>query len=226
MTDNPPAEGTITALLAVPGQADRLQLYLDGRLACEISAFTAAARQLRPGRYLSPDALATLAGAEEREAAMAAALRLLGQRARSVAELRTRLRRQDYTPAVVERVITRLNELGYLDDAAFAQRWIETRQRTSPRGAALLQRELRQHGIAEHVAEQAVKSAAGDAYAQARRAAAPRLARLARADFETFARRLGGFLTRRGFPASVVYAVVRALWQERGESVPDGYDEP
>ena len=226
MTDNPPAEGTITALLAVPGQADRLQLYLDGRLAREISAFTAAARQLRPGQYLSPDALATLAGAEEREAAMAVALRLLGQRARSVAELRTRLRRQDYTPAVVERVITRLNELGYLDDAAFAQRWIETRQRTSPRGAALLQRELRQHGIAGHVAEQAVASAAGDAYAQARRAAAPRLARLAHAEFETFARRLGGFLTRRGFPASVVYAVVRDLWQERGESVPDGYDEP
>ena len=157
---------------------------------------------------------------------MAAALRLLGQRARSVAELRTRLLRQDYSPAIVERVITRLKELGYLDDAAFAQRWVETRQRTSPRGAALLQRELLQHGIAGHVADQAVASAAGDAYAQARRAAAPRRARLARTDFETFARRLGGFLTRRGFPAGVVYAVVRDLWQERGEAFPDGYDEP
>lgn len=226
MTDNPPAEGTITALIAVPGQAGRLQLYLDGRLAREISAFTAAAQQLNPGQYLSADALATLAGAEEREAAMAAALRLLGQRTRSVAELRTRLLRRDYPPAIVERVIARLKELCYLDDVAFAQRWVETRQRTSPRGAALLQRELRQHGIAGHVAEQAVASAAGDAYSQARRAAAPRLARLAHADFETFARRLGGFLTRRGFPASVVYTVVRDLWQERGASIPDAYDEP
>ena len=226
MTNNPPADGTITALQAVPGKAGRLQLYLDGRLAREIGAFTAAAQQLRPGQYLSADALATLVGTEEREAAMAAALRLLGQRARSVAELRTRLLRRDYSPAVVERVVARLKELRYLDDAAFAQRWVETRQRTSPRGAALLQRELRQHGIADHVAEQAVASAAGDSYAQASRAAAPRLARLARADFETFARRLGGFLTRRGFPASVVYAVVRDLWQERGDSVPDGYDEP
>ena len=226
MTDNTPAEGTITALMAVPGQAGRLQLYLDGRLAREIGAFTAAAQRLRPGQYLSADALATLVGAEEREAAMAAALRLLGQRARSVAELRTRLLRQDYSPAVVERVIARLKELRYLNDAAFAQRWVETRQRTSPRGAALLQRELRQHGIAGHVAERSVASAAGDAYAQARRAAVPRLARLARADFETFARRLGGFFTRRGFPAGVVYTVVRDLWQERGESVPDGYDEP
>ena len=226
MTDNPPAEGTITALIAVPGKAGRLQLYLDGRLACEISAFTAAAQQLRPGQYLSADALATLVDTEEREAAMAAALRLLGQRSRSVAELRTRLLRQDYSPAVVERVIARLKDLGYLDDAAFAQRWVETRQRTSPRGAALLQRELRQHGIANHVAERAVVVAAGDAYAQARRAAAPRQARLARTDFETFARRLGGFLTRRGFPASVVYAVVRDLWRELGEAVPNGYDEP
>ncbi len=226
MTNNPPADGTITALQAVPGKAGRLQLYLDGRLAREIGAFTAAAQQLRPGQYLSADALATLVGTEEREAAMAAALRLLGQRARSVAELRTRLLRRDYSPAVVERVVARLKELRYLDDAAFAQRWVETRQRTSPRGAALLQRELLQHGIADHVAEQAVASAAGDSYAQASRAAAPRLARLARADFETFARRLGGFLTRRGFPASVVYAVVRDLWQERGDSVPDGYDEP
>ena len=226
MTNNPPADGTITALQAVPGKAGRLQLYLDGRLAREIGAFTAAAQQLRPGQYLSAAALATLVGTEEREAAMAAALRLLGQRARSVAGLRTRLLRRDYSPAVVERIVARLKELRYLDDAAFAQRWVETRQRTSPRGAALLQRELRQHGIADHVAEQAVASAAGDSYAQASRAAAPRLARLARADFETFARRLGGFLTRRGFPASVVYAVVRDLWQERGDSVPDGYDEP
>ncbi len=225
MTDTP-TEGTITGLKVVPGKSGRLQLYLDGRLAHEISAITAAARQLRPGQYLSVAALATLAGAEERDAAMAAALRLLGHRARSVAELRTRLLRQDYSPAIVERVVARLKELGYLDDAAFAQRWVETRQRTSPRGTLLLQRELRQHGIAGHVAEQAVAAAAGDAYAQARRAAAPRLARLARTDFETFARRLGGFLTRRGFPAGVVYAVVRDLWQERGEAVPDGYDEP
>ncbi len=226
MTDHPPTDGTITALIAVPGQTGRLQLYLDGRLACEISAFTAAARQLRSGQYLSAAALAALSGAEEREAAMAAALRLLGQRARSVAELRTRLQHRDYPPATVERVIARLKELRYLDDTAFAQRWVETRQRTSPRGAALLQRELRQHGIAGHVAEQAAASAAGDAYTQARRAAAPRLTRLAHADFETFARRVGGFLTRRGFPASVVHTVVRDLWQERGESVPDGYDEP
>ncbi len=226
MTADTPAEGTITALKAVPGKAGRLQLYLDGRLSREISAFTAAARQLRPGQYLSADALATLAGTDEREAAMAVALRLLGQRARSVAELRTRLLRQDYSPTIIERVVARLEELGYLDDAAFAQRWIETRQRTSPRGAALLRHELLQHGIAGHVAEQAVASAAGDSYTQARRAAGPRLARLARADFETFARRLGGFLTRRGFPASVAYAVVRDLWQERGAAVPDGYDEP
>ncbi len=226
MTDDTPAEGTITALIAVPGKAGRLQLYLDGRLAREVSAFAAAAQQLNPGQYLSADALATLVDAEEREAAMAAALRLLGQRARSVAELRTRLLHRDYPPAIVERVIARLKALRYLDDTAFAQRWVETRQRTSPRGAALLQRELRQHGIAGHVAEQAVASAAGDAYTQARRAATPRLARLVRADFQTFARRLGGFLTRRGFSASVVYAVVRDLWQERGDSVPDGYDEP
>ena len=64
MTNNPPAEGTITALQAVPGKAGRLQLYLDGRLAREISAFTAAARQLRPGQYLSAAALATLTDAE------------------------------------------------------------------------------------------------------------------------------------------------------------------
>ncbi|MAG36981.1 MAG: RecX family transcriptional regulator [Dehalococcoidia bacterium] len=224
MTDIP-AEGTITGLEAVPGKSDRLRLYLDGRLAREISTITATAHELRLGQHLSEAAVATLVGEEEREAAMAASLRLLSQRARSVAELRTRLLHQGRPPAIVERVIARLKELEYLDDAAFAQRWVETRQRTSPRGAVLLHRELQQHGIDRHVAEQAVASTAGDAHAQARRAAAPRLARLANADFEIFARRLGGFLTRRGFPAGVVYEVVRDLWQERGEAIPDGYDE-
>jgi regulatory protein len=43
--------------------------------------------------------------------------------------------------------LTRLGELGMLDDAAFAAGWVESRDRARPRGSIALRRELRLKGI-------------------------------------------------------------------------------
>jgi regulatory protein len=49
------------------------------------------------------------------------AFRLLGIRAHSEGELRAKLRAGDFSPAVVENVIQRCRELGYIDDGNFAR---------------------------------------------------------------------------------------------------------
>jgi regulatory protein len=48
------------------------------------------------------------------------ALRLLALRSRSRAELRKKLAERDFTKSAIERVLENLDELGYLDDEAFA----------------------------------------------------------------------------------------------------------
>ncbi len=76
-----------------------------------------------------------------------AAARFLEPRARSEAEVRGRLRHAGYRPELVDAAITRLYELGMLDDAAFARAWIESRDRARPRGERAIRQELAQKGI-------------------------------------------------------------------------------
>lgn len=81
-----------------------------------------------------------------------AAARFLEVRPRSVAEVRRRLRDAGYRPELVEGALERMLALGYLDDAAFARTWVESRDRARPRGARALRDELRRKGVAaEHV---------------------------------------------------------------------------
>ena len=66
---------------------------------------------------------------------MEAAAAFLSVRPRSVAETRGRLRHLGYPATLVDAVVERLIEFGYLDDVAFARWWVESRDRARPRGA-------------------------------------------------------------------------------------------
>ena len=76
-----------------------------------------------------------------------AAARFLETRSRSVDEVRRRLTTAGYPADLVDGAIGRLTELGMLDDEAFAQAWVESRDRARPRGERALRDELRLKGI-------------------------------------------------------------------------------
>jgi regulatory protein len=76
-----------------------------------------------------------------------AAARFLEVRSRSVSEVRRRLGGSGYRADLVEGAITRMTELGMLDDEAFARAWVESRDRARPRGERAIREELRLKGI-------------------------------------------------------------------------------
>jgi len=76
-----------------------------------------------------------------------AAARFLEARSRSVAEVRRRLGRAGYRTELIDGAITRLTELGMLDDQAFGRAWVESRDRARPRGEIALRRELALKGV-------------------------------------------------------------------------------
>lgn len=90
---------------------------------------------------------------EDPEVVLAAALRFLEARQRSLAEVRRRLSYAGYREELVEGAIARLIELGMLDDAAFAQSWVESRDRARPRGERALRSELARKGIERQVTD-------------------------------------------------------------------------
>lgn len=110
----------------------------------------------RGGRESLAARRARRAASDDPAEVLAAAARLLEARSRSTDEVRRRLRDAGYRADLVEGAVVRLTALGFLDDAAFARAWVESRDRARPRAARALRDELRRMGIAAVDAEAAL----------------------------------------------------------------------
>ena len=87
------------------------------------------------------------------ERARALAWRSLNKRDRTVDEVGGLLLGKRVEPVVADRVVTELIELGYLDDARYAERFAEDRRRLDGWGSERIARRLRELGVdGEHVA--------------------------------------------------------------------------
>ena len=89
-----------------------------------------------------------------REELFNSALRSLASRARSIGELREKLRRQAENAADVEAVLGKLQEAGYLNDRRFAENYAAARLENQGLGKIRVQRDLRQRRVGAKLAEQ------------------------------------------------------------------------
>lgn len=101
----------------------------------------------RPRRESVADGRARRAAIDDPEVVLAAGLRFLEARSRSVEEVRRRLADAGYRPELIAVTLERLVAMGLLDDELFARGWIESRDRARPRGEMALRRELSQRGV-------------------------------------------------------------------------------
>jgi regulatory protein len=193
-------------ITGVRERRDRARIFVDGAFWAEIDAGVAAERGLREGVALSLEELSEVRVAGERALAMNRALHFLGYRARSAKEVRDRLRRYGYGDRTVEGVVERLEELGYLDDEEFAR--LVAREKARKYGPRRVLGELRKSGVAAETAQVAVdEEFAGRSELQEAFSAAER--RYNRGGSEAEARRVYGFLMRRGYSAEVCSEVAR-----------------
>jgi regulatory protein len=82
---------------------------------------------------------------------MNAAARFLELRSRSIYEVTRQLTQAAFPAELVDGAVDRLLELGLLDDAAYAKAWVESRDRSRPRGESALRRELSVKGIEREI---------------------------------------------------------------------------
>jgi regulatory protein len=86
------------------------------------------------------------------ERARALAWRALNKRDRTVDEVGGMLLGKRVEPAIADQVVTEMIELGYLDDARYAQRFAEDRRRLDGWGSERIARRLRELGVdREHI---------------------------------------------------------------------------
>jgi regulatory protein len=161
--------------------------------------------------------------------ALEIAVTFLGARPRTHWELDGRLRRAGADDEVIAATTSRLAELGYLDDAAFARWWGDQRDRHAPRGRRMVEAELRQRGVPREVVETFREEHAAperrpedarlpaDEPARARDALARHL-RGRPMPRDTKARqRVGMYLMRRGFDGETVRAAIREVELRAGD---------
>ncbi len=204
--------GVITALRYQKRNKDRVNVYLDGRFAFALPAMEAA--RLHKGQELSDEEIERLQRVDLEQKAYDRALRFLGYRPRSIAEVERYLRRHHVDESIIQQVIKRLQRVGYLDDDAFARFWVENRQQFNPRGIHALRQELRLKGVATEVIEEAIGLAAVDEEELAYRSASSRARRWRALDRPSFWRKAGSYLARRGFSYDIIQVVLRRLWEE------------
>lgn len=197
----------LTKLDSHPARPGKLRVYFDDKYAFELSRKSILALKVNEGEELAPERLHQLQITAVREAAIG----LLARRERSRSELRLALKRKSFALPLIEAVLDGIEKEGLQSDSRFASAWVETRRRLSPRGKAALAFELKQKGIGDGQAAEALSRYKSDHERDALRALIEsRLSRWAGStdDKLKLKQRLLGFLTRRGFAYEDIRAVL------------------
>jgi regulatory protein len=146
------------------------------------------------------------------EKARQKAFRLLSLRGRSTKEIRSKLREQKFEEPVINRVIDRLLEDRYLDDAAFARDWARSLAENRLYGNRRIEMSLIEKGIADSLIKETIAGVRKERPERETLEAVIRkklkdrkLGDLDRREKQRLARSLIG----RGFPAGLVFEMFR-----------------
>lgn len=153
---------------------------------------------------------------EERQRAQAKdlCLRLLTDRARSRFELEEKLTAKGFPPAVITEVLDRLAAAKLVDDAAFAEQWVQSRHEYGGKGRRALATELRSKGIAPETAALALEGITADDERERAGELVRKKLRTTpiptdRAEQDKVLRRLVGMLARRGYGHNTAFSVAK-----------------
>ncbi|HEV7474048.1 MAG TPA: regulatory protein RecX [Pyrinomonadaceae bacterium] len=156
------------------------------------------------GKYATPEQI--------RARAFQRAVKLLAAKPRSIAELRERLAERCSSKSVVETVIARLREYGYLDDERYALGYASSKVRQQPIGRRRLELSLAKKKVDRAVADEALNQVFAETSEQELldRAVEKRVRLRGRPQTRAEAKSLFDHLLRQGFPFELVSEKVRA----------------
>ncbi|GAA0476679.1 MULTISPECIES: recombination regulator RecX [Streptomyces] len=159
------------------------------------------------------------------EQARAICLRLLTGNPRTKKQLADALHKRGIPDEAAEEVLSRFEEAGLINDAAFAGAWVESRHHSRGLARRALARELRTKGVESALIDEAVGQLDPEQEERTARELVDRKLRSTRGlDREKRLRRLAGMLARKGYPEGLALRVVRAALEAEGTDDPDFLD--
>jgi regulatory protein len=212
---------TITKILEQKKRANRRNIYLDGQFAFGLNENVVAKFRLREGLTLTEQQVKEIAEGEVRQECFDYAMKYLGSRLHSRAELRKKLVRREYGGQVIDSVLDDLARMGYLDDARFAKTRALSAAEHKHHGRRRAYMELIKAGVTKDVADAALDEVyddKSDTLAAARLLAEKKAPSLKKLDPLTARRRLAGMLQRRGFDYETIKPVIDQVLGDKGDA--------
>ena len=146
--------------------------------------------------------------------------KLTGQ-PRTRAELADLLAEREIPEDVAEEVLDRFTEVGLIDDAAFANAWVESRHRGRGLGKRALAQELRRRGVDDEQARDALDELDPEQEEETARTLVRRKLRSMRSlDRDVAMRRLLGMLARKGYPGGLAMSIIKQELDAGHEELP------
>jgi regulatory protein len=209
-----PRAGEVTGTSVQVRDSNRISIFVDGEFSFGMPVAAAMDLGIIRGCQIDEALLARCLGADEAYRARQRALGLLAHRSRSTAELRKRLKLAGFGMAAIDHAVARVTDLGYLDDAAFAESFARSRILTRRLGTRRVLAELGAKGISRPEAERVVSrlDADRDELADARLHATRHASRMGPVtDSRKKRRRLYAYLARRGFASDTIRRVLEEI---------------
>jgi regulatory protein len=213
---------TITAITKQKSNDNRVNIYLDDEFSFGLYAINAV--RLKVGQIITQTAINELLFEDQLEAAFQKSLRFIAYKPRTNFDVRKKLIESGYPEEIVEIILQRLEEKGYINDHQFANNWSENKSLNKPRSKKLIRLELKQKSIDEEIIEEVVNRMDSDDEL-AIRAAEKYYRKLSNLEEITFRRRLTGFLLRRGFSYSVIKPIVDQFWEKTCQNTNENLNE-
>ncbi|WP_018663852.1 recombination regulator RecX [Heyndrickxia acidiproducens] len=148
----------ITKISVQKHNAERYNIFLDGQYRFSVDEEVLARFQLLKGKELDELDIESILAQDDVRKGVNTAIQFLSYRMRSEKEVRDDLRKKEFGPEVIREVILKLYEMQYLDDAEFAASFVRTQMNTTHKGLGVIERELRQKGIAPVHIEKALQA--------------------------------------------------------------------
>lgn len=204
-------EGKVTKIAVQKKNKDRVSVFLDENFAFGLSQEIVFRNMLCKDQILSVEKQKEMIKADWLYRAKQSALEYVAYKARTEHEVRNKLRQKRFLDEVIDEVISRFKELGYLNDENYASAFAKGRLRSKGHGPRRISQDLRKRGISKELISEVIEEVnEGDAQREAAlQHAEKRWSRLAKErDPYKRKKKLFDFLSRRGFNFDLIKSVV------------------
>ena len=129
----------------------RVNLYLDGKFYCGLELFTVMKHRVKIGNDYTANEIIDIQIAEEEGVCLNYALNLLSKSVKTEKEIIAKLKKCGYVSEIIDNVIFKHKDYGYVNDEEFAEKYINSYSKN--KGKRLLKSELKLKGVSDAIIE-------------------------------------------------------------------------